>query len=70
MAIFARLGRLVKGFFGLFISGLEERNPEALAVMARGSLVTRKKQLLLSEALRGTFSEHHAFLRCADPGGR
>ncbi len=35
MAIFARLGRLVRGFLGLFISGIEERNPEALMEAAR-----------------------------------
>jgi phage shock protein A len=35
MAVFARLGRLVRGFFGLFISGIEERNPEALMEAAR-----------------------------------
>ena len=35
MAVFARIGRLFRGFFGLFISGLEERNPEALMEAAR-----------------------------------
>ena len=35
MAVMARIGRLFKGFFGLFISGLEERNPEALMEAAR-----------------------------------
>ena len=35
MAVFARIGRLFKGFFGLFVSGLEERNPEALMEAAR-----------------------------------
>src|SRR6476620_6572565 len=30
-----RLSRLVRGFFSLFISGLEERNPEALMEAAR-----------------------------------
>ena len=35
MAIFARLGRLIRGFFGLFISGIEEANPEALMEAAR-----------------------------------
>jgi phage shock protein A len=35
MGFFARLGRLVSGFLGLFISGLEERNPEALMESAR-----------------------------------
>lgn len=35
MAIFARVGRLVRGFFSLFVSGLERRNPEALMEAAR-----------------------------------
>jgi phage shock protein A len=35
MAIFSRIGRLFRGFFGLFISGIEERNPEALMEAAR-----------------------------------
>ena len=35
MAVMSRLSRLVRGFFGLFISGLEERNPEALMEAAR-----------------------------------
>jgi len=35
MAFFARIGRLFKGFLGLFVSGLEERNPEALMEAAR-----------------------------------
>ena len=35
MAFFARIGRLIKGFFGLFVRGLEERNPEALMEAAR-----------------------------------
>jgi phage shock protein A len=35
MAILARVGRLVRGFIGLFISGIEETNPEALMEAAR-----------------------------------
>jgi len=35
MAIFSRIGRLIRGFFSLFISGLEGRNPEALMEAAR-----------------------------------
>ena len=35
MAIFARIGRLFRGFLSLFISGLEESNPEALMEAAR-----------------------------------
>jgi phage shock protein A len=33
--MFARIGRLIRGFFSLFISGLEESNPEALMEAAR-----------------------------------
>jgi len=35
MAIFARIGRLFRGIASLFVSGLEERNPEALMESAR-----------------------------------
>ncbi len=28
--MFARLANLIRGFFGLFVSGLENKNPEAL----------------------------------------
>jgi phage shock protein A len=33
--MFARIGRLVRGFLSLFISGIEEANPEALMEAAR-----------------------------------
>ena len=35
MALFARIGRLFTGFHSLFISGIEEQNPEALMEAAR-----------------------------------
>jgi phage shock protein A len=35
MALFGRIGRLMRGFLSLFISGLEEANPEALMEAAR-----------------------------------
>lgn len=35
MAMWARVSRLMRGFVGLFISGLEEANPEALLEAAR-----------------------------------
>jgi len=35
MPVFARIGRLFRGFLGLFISGIEARNPEALMEAAR-----------------------------------
>ncbi len=30
MGLFSRLGQMVRGFFGLFVGNLEERNPDAL----------------------------------------
>lgn len=30
MGLFSRLGALIRGFFGLFVGGMEERNPELL----------------------------------------
>jgi phage shock protein A len=44
MAIFARISRLVKGFFGLFISGIEEANPEALMEAAKQEFRDRMAQ--------------------------
>jgi phage shock protein A len=44
MAIFARIGRLFKGFIGLFVSGIEERNPEALMEAARQEFRDRMAQ--------------------------
>ncbi|RPI59208.1 MAG: hypothetical protein EHM48_09235 [Planctomycetaceae bacterium] len=41
MGFFSRIGRLVRGFFGLFVSGLEERNPEALMEAARSEFRER-----------------------------
>src|SRR5215831_4160992 len=35
MALFSRIGTLFRGFLSLFISGIEERNPEALMEAAR-----------------------------------
>jgi phage shock protein A len=49
MAFFARIGRLVRGFFGLFISGLEESNPEALMDAAKQDF--RNKMALYNQAL-------------------
>jgi len=49
MAIFARIGRLFRGFLGLFISGLEESNPEALMEAAR--MEFREKMAQYNSAL-------------------
>ena len=39
--MFARIGRLFRGFLGLFISGIEEANPEALMEAARQEFRTK-----------------------------
>ena len=44
MGLFARMGQLVKGFFSLFISGLEESNPEALLEAAKTDFRTKVAQ--------------------------
>ncbi len=44
MALFARIGRLFKGFLGLFVSGLEESNPEALMEAAKQEFRDRMAQ--------------------------
>ncbi|QOI99576.1 MAG: PspA/IM30 family protein [Phycisphaeraceae bacterium] len=36
--MFKRLGNLIRGFFGLFVSGLERRNPEALLEVEKENL--------------------------------
>jgi phage shock protein A len=50
MAIFARIARLFRGFFGLFISGIEERNPEALMEAARQEFREKMTQYNLALA--------------------
>ena len=42
--MFARIGRLFRGFLGLFISGIEEANPEALMEAARQEFRSRMVQ--------------------------
>lgn len=44
MAIVARIGRLFRGFLSLFISGIENRNPEALMEAARQDFRNRMAQ--------------------------
>jgi phage shock protein A len=48
--MFARIGRLVRGFFGLFISGVEQANPEALMEAARQEFRTKMTQYNLALA--------------------
>ncbi len=48
--MFARMGRLFRGFLGLFISGIEEANPEALMEAARQEFRGRMAQYNLALA--------------------
>ena len=48
--MFARMGRLFRGFLGLFISGIEEANPEALMEAARQEFRARMTQYNLALA--------------------
>ena len=48
--MFARIGRLLRGFFGLFISGIEEANPEALMEAARSEFRQKMTQYNLALA--------------------
>jgi phage shock protein A len=50
MAMFARVARLVRGFLSLFVSGLEERNPEALMESARQEFRDKMAQYNLALA--------------------
>ena len=49
-AMFARIGRLLRGFLGLFISGVEEANPEALMEAARQEFREKMSQYNLALA--------------------
>ena len=55
--MFARIGRLLRGFFGLFISGVEEANPEALMEAARQEFRDRMSQYNLALARMGGVAE-------------
>jgi phage shock protein A len=48
--MFARIGRLFRGFLGLFISGIEESNPEALMEAARQEFRQKMTQYNLALA--------------------
>jgi phage shock protein A len=48
--MFARIGRLFRGFLGLFISGIEEANPEALMEAARSDFRQKMTQYNLALA--------------------
>ncbi len=55
--MFARIGRLLRGFVGLFISGVEEANPEALMEAARQEFRDRMSQYNLALARMGGVAE-------------
>lgn len=55
--MFSRIGRLFRGFLGLFISGLEEANPEALMEAARTDFRNKMTQYNLALARMGGVAE-------------
>lgn len=57
LGIFARIGRLFKGFVSLFISGIEERNPEALMEAARQEFRDKMAQYNLALARMAGIAE-------------
>ena len=57
MAVFARIGRLFRGFVSLFISGIEERNPEALMEAARQEFRDKMSQYNLALARMAGIAE-------------
>jgi phage shock protein A len=57
MALFARLGRLFRGFVGLFISGIEEANPEALMEAARQDFRNKMAQYNMALARMAGLAE-------------
>lgn len=44
MGLFKRIGALIRGFFGLFVGGLEEKNPEALIEDIKNQIDKAKKE--------------------------
>jgi phage shock protein A len=57
MALFSRIGTLFRGFLSLFISGIEERNPEALMEAARQEFRARMVQYNLALARMAGLAE-------------
>jgi phage shock protein A len=57
MAIFSRIGRLFRGFLSLFVSGLEEMNPEALMEAARQEFREKMAQYNLALARMAGIAE-------------
>lgn len=44
MGLFSRLGSMIRGFFGLFVGGLEERNPDALLEDIKNQIDKARKE--------------------------
>lgn len=44
MGLFSRIGAVIRGFFGMFVGGLEERNPEALFEDIKNQIEKARKQ--------------------------
>lgn len=44
MGLFSRIGALIRGFFGLFVRGLEERNPDLLFEDIKNQIEKARKQ--------------------------
>jgi phage shock protein A len=44
MGLFSRLGMMIRGFFGLFVGGLEERNPDVLFEDIKNQIDKARKQ--------------------------
>lgn len=44
MGLFSRIGAVIRGFFGMFVGGLEERNPEALFEDIKNQVERARKQ--------------------------
>ena len=57
MAIFARIGRLFSGFLSLFVSGIEQRNPEALMEAAKQEFRDRMAQYNMALARMAGIAE-------------
>jgi phage shock protein A len=55
--MFARIGRLVRGFMSLFISGIEESNPEALMAAARDEFRSKMAQYNMALARMAGIAE-------------
>jgi phage shock protein A len=44
MGLFSRIGSVIRGFFGMFVGGLEERNPDALFEDIRNQIDKARKE--------------------------